>query len=129
MATVTELGPPGLGDSAAGHSEALERRRRRLMQAAGFDPSLRTQTELSLDFTYWRADRWDVESRWKPHVAKVLCPDSNPWTPHQLYLHCRTECIARNACKTLRRQFPGKSYRVRPVRWTDAHGNRYPSQS
>lgn len=107
----------------------MERRRRRLCEAAGVDPGKKTQAEFILDYQYWRADRWDVESRWKPHVAKELCPGSNPWVPHQWYLDCRTEAIARNAVRVLRRQFPGKSYRFKPSRWTDAKGNRFSEPS
>ncbi len=65
----------------------------------------------------------------KYDFAKELCPGSNPWVPHQCYLDCRTEAIARNAVRILRRQFPGKSYRFKPSRWTDAKGNRFPSTS
>jgi hypothetical protein len=104
-----EVGPPGLGSSSAGHAEAMERRRRRLCEAAGVDPCKKTQAEFIIYYQYWRADRWDVESRWKPHVAKELCLGSNPWVPHQYYLDCRTEAIARNACRTLRKNFPASN--------------------
>lgn len=119
----------GEADIVAGHAVAMERRRRRLAEAAGIDPGHKRQAEFIIDFQYWRADRWDVESRWKPHVAKELCLGANLWVPHPYYLDCKTECIARNACQVLRRQFPGKSYRFRPVRWVDAKGNRFPSTS
>lgn len=128
-----EVGPPGLGPSSAGHAEAMERRRRRLCEAAGVDPGKKTQAEFIIDFTYWRADRWDVEFRWKPHVARELWSGStasaNPWHPHSLYLNCRTEAIARNACRTLRKNFPCMQYRSRPVRWVDARGNRFSEPS
>jgi hypothetical protein len=94
------------------------------------DPDKKTQAEFILDYQYWRADRWDVESRWK-HVEE-LCPGStasNPWVPHQCYLDCRTEAIARNACRTLRKNFPGKQWRYRPSRWVDARGNRFSEPS
>ncbi len=97
-----------------GHAAAMEKRRRRLRDAAGLDPGQKRQAEFILDYRYWRADRWDVESRWKPHVAKELCPGSNPWHPHPAFLNCTTEAIARNACRTLRKNFPGKQYRFRP---------------
>ena len=118
----------GEADIVAGHAVAMERRRRRLAEAAGLDPGHKRQAEFILDFQYWRADRWGVESRWKPHVAKDSV-SVRTWVPHPYYLDCKTECIARNACQVLRRQFPGKSYRFRPVRWVDAKGNRFPSTS
>lgn len=123
----------GEADIVAGHAAAMETRRRRLAAAAGIDPGHKRQAEFIIDFTYWRADRWDVESRWGKMAAAVFAPGStasaNPWHPHPAYLDCKTECIARNACRMLKRQFPCKQYRFRPVRWVDAKGNRFPSTS
>lgn len=132
-ATEQPVGPPGLGSSAAGHMEALERRRRRLMQAAGLDPSLKTQAELFVMPPAPRADRWTVFWRWTPAVAAVFCPNvgrgSNPWTPHDAFLHCTTSCIARNAVKTLKRRFPGKQFRYRPSRYVGYPEMRFMSGS
>ena len=108
----------GEADIVAGHAVAMERRRRRLAEAAGLDPGHKRQAEFIRG----------VESRWKPHVAKDSV-SVRTWVPHPYYLDCKTECIARNACQVLRRQFPGKSYRFRPSRWVDAKGNRFPSTS
>ena len=124
-----ELGPPGVGTSAAGHAEAMERRRRRLAEAAGLDPGVRKQAEIDLPADWWRPVRWTVETRWKKSIARTLCPDDNPWYGHPAFLHCTTEAVARNACSVLRRQFPGKSYRYRPSCWVDAKGNRFPLSS
>lgn len=118
MATAIDIGPPGLGISAA---------------AAGLDPGKKTQAEFILDFQYWRADRWDVESRWGKLAVAVFASGStasaNPWHPHPSFLNCTTEAIARNACRTLRKNFPCKQYRFRPVRWVDARGNRFSEPS
>ena len=78
---------------------------------------------------YWRADRWDVEYRWGKLAAAVFASGSNPWHPHSAFLNCTTEAIARNACRTLHKNFPGKQYRFRPVRWVDAKGNRFSEPS
>ena len=112
-----------------GHAAAMERRRRRLMSAAGLDPGQKRQAEFIIDFTYWRADRWDVEYRWGKMAAAVFASGSNPWHPHSAFLNCTTEAIARNACRTLHKNFPGKQYRFRPVRWVDAKGNRFSEPS
>ena len=50
----------GEADIVAGHAVAMERRRRRLAEAAGLDPGHKRQAEFILDFQYWRADRWGV---------------------------------------------------------------------
>ena len=117
----------GEADIVAGHAVAMERRRRRLAEAAGLDPGHKRQAEFILDFQYWRADRWGVVPVEATRRERTL--SVRTWVPHPYYLDCKTECIARNACQVLRRQFPGKSYRFRPVRWVDAQGNRFPSTS
>lgn len=131
--SVTTVGPPGLGVSAAGREEALERRRRRLVAAAGFDPGNKTQAELFTMPPAPRADRWTIFWRWTPAVSRIICPvirkDSNPWTPHTIYLHCTTERIAKNAMRRLKRSFPGKQFRIRPSRWVGFPEPRFPSAS
>ena len=57
----------GEADIVAGHAVAMERRRRRLAEAAGLDPGHKRQAEFIRG----------VESRWKPHVAKELCLGAN----------------------------------------------------
>lgn len=125
---IPELSPPGVGTSAAGRKEALERRRRRLLESAGLDGSTKQQAEIDLPATDWRPVRWSVETRWKPAVARAMGLPTNRWESSNLWISCTTECMARNACERLRKGFPGKSYRYRPSRWRTMTGNEYPPQ-
>lgn len=66
-------------------------------------------------------EAWDVEWRYKPHVFRdmvdaattqrgvILRTLGNPWEHHTGY---STKASARNAQAILRRNFPGKSYRI-----------------
>ena len=58
-------------------------------------------------------NRWQIEWRWKPKIAKATGATYNPWLPALLYGAPHTKRIATNRVAVLRRQFPGKSWRVK----------------
>lgn len=72
--------------------------------------------------------RWSVQWRWKPRVWKAMVADEpsqnfaimltlgNTWKTHDVERTLPTMTMARHAVDSLRRRFPGKSFRIVQVR-------------
>lgn len=69
--------------------------------------------------------RWSVQWRWKPRVWKEMVTDEcftgmvrvgNGWRTHDVQRTLPTLTMARHAVDSLRRRFPGKSFRITQTR-------------
>lgn len=70
-----------------------------------------------------RPNAWAVEWRWKPHIQAALAAviaaevlPANDWVRHSAY-NVTTTRTGINQTAKLRRDYPGKSWRLKPVSW------------